>query len=80
MAESGFPRKLDWSQPEERFQVMLFILIHANRCPVACHWVSRGLKSVCGVGGGCEVDKGKGNIYVCGLTSRRERASQRQKC
>ena len=41
--------------------------------------LQRAEKCVWGGGGG-EVDKGKGNIYVCGLTSRRERASQRQKC
>lgn len=39
LADSGFPRMLDWPQLKEKFQGMLFILMPANRCPVACHWV-----------------------------------------
>lgn len=35
---------------------MLFIVMHANRCPVACHWVSRRAK-LCGV-------EGKGNTCM----------------
>lgn len=51
------PKEAGLVPTKERVQVMLFILIHANRCPGLSLSLQRAEKCVCGGGAGVQVDK-----------------------